>query len=128
MHDQLLRDTDVFSMSQSIEVRVPFLDRAVAAAALAMPPQSKLDPSTNKPNLVRAVNDDLVSAAARRSKTGFSFPFDQWMKRHSGQLKEMAIQSPWIDRKEVSRLWTRFETNRLHWSRAWALVILGGRN
>ncbi|HEY3454273.1 MAG TPA: asparagine synthase (glutamine-hydrolyzing) [Bryobacteraceae bacterium] len=128
MHDQLLRDTDVFSMSQSIEVRVPFLDRTVAAAALAIPPNSKLDPSTNKPNLVRAVNDDLVSAAARRRKAGFSFPLDRWMKRHASQLREMALQSPWIDRKEASRLWTSFEANRLHWSRAWALVVLGGWN
>jgi asparagine synthase (glutamine-hydrolysing) len=128
MHDQLLRDTDVFSMSQSIEVRVPFLDRAVTAEALAMPSESKLDASTNKPQLVRAANDDLISAAGRRRKTGFSFPFDQWMKRHAGELREMAMRSPYVDRKEAGRLWAGFEANRLHWSRAWALVVLGGRN
>ena len=30
LHDQLLRDTDVFSMAHSIEVRVPYLDHIVA--------------------------------------------------------------------------------------------------
>jgi asparagine synthase (glutamine-hydrolysing) len=125
MHDQLLRDTDVFSMSQSIEVRVPFLDAAVVSEALAMAPERKLERGVNKPSLVRAVHEDLVSAAGRRKKKGFSFPLDNWMKSHSSDLKELAVRSPLVNRKEAARLWSAFEANRLHWSRAWALVALG---
>ena len=103
--------------------RRDFLRGTVGLAAL-----SRLDASTNKPHLVRAVNDHLVWAAGRRRKTGFSFPFDGWMKRHSGELREMAMRSPYLDRREASRLWSAFDGNRLHWSRAWGLVVLGGRN
>jgi len=30
-----------------------------------------------------------------------------------------------VDRSETGRLWTMFENHRLHWSRAWALTVLG---
>ena len=33
LHDQLLRDTDVFSMAHSIEVRVPYLDHVLLEQA-----------------------------------------------------------------------------------------------
>src|SRR5438132_4913145 len=37
LHNQLLRDTDIMSMSHGVEVRAPFLDGPFAEAALAHP-------------------------------------------------------------------------------------------
>ena len=35
LHDQLLRDADVFGMACSLEIRVPYLDHEVVETALA---------------------------------------------------------------------------------------------
>ncbi len=40
--NQLLRDIDAVSMAHSLEVRVPYLDVAVADTALSLPDSSKL--------------------------------------------------------------------------------------
>jgi asparagine synthase (glutamine-hydrolysing) len=125
MHDQLLRDTDVFSMSQSIEVRVPLLDPALVDLARRIPQEDLLSPSLNKPALVNAVDNAAVTEASQRTKRGFSFPFADWMKDHSSELRQRANSSAILKRPEVDRLWNEFEQNRLHWSRAWALVVLG---
>ena len=127
LHDQLLRDTDVFSMAHSIEVRVPFLDHEVVEYAAGLPDSMKLAAGTNKPVLVRAVADDAVAQAGARRKMGFTFPMDKWMKAQSGALGDMARRAPGVDRKEAQRLWGAFEHGRLHWSRAWAMVVLGAR-
>jgi asparagine synthase (glutamine-hydrolysing) len=51
LHDQLLRDTDVFSMAHSIEVRVPFLDHSVVEYAASINPAQKIGNGVNKPLL-----------------------------------------------------------------------------
>jgi len=128
MHDQLLRDTDVFSMAHSLEVRVPFLDHKIVEYATHVDPSRKIAHDVNKPLLVNAVNDPILREAGARKKQGFSFPMNHWMKRYSGELEEMSRGSNHIDRAEVRALWKCFRDGRLHWSRAWALAVLGARN
>jgi asparagine synthase (glutamine-hydrolysing) len=125
LHDQLLRDTDVFSMAHSIEVRVPFLDHEVVECAARVPASLKMGRAINKPLLVAAACEEFVAEAGARPKRGFSLPMDRWMKQHADNLGEMARQSALLDRKETARLWRAFERGRLHWSRAWALTVMG---
>jgi asparagine synthase (glutamine-hydrolysing) len=128
MHDQLLRDTDTFSMAHSLEVRVPFLDHTIVEYAARVEPAHKVANGINKPLLVNAVDDPLIREAAARSKQGFSFPMDRWMKRYAGELEEMSRGSDCVDGGEVRALWKGFRGGRLHWSRAWALAVLGASN
>jgi asparagine synthase (glutamine-hydrolysing) len=124
LHDQLLRDTDVFSMAHSIEVRVPYLDHVLVAQASA----AGLNParvSGNKPLLTEAAGEPAVYEAARRSKRGFSFPFGKWMRQHSGELREMALAGGCLNRAAIGKLWNDFDHGRLHWSRAWMLAVIG---
>ena len=125
LHDQLLRDTDAFSMAHSIETRVPFLDHPVLECAAGIPDDAKIDLRVNKPLLVDAVDDPLVRAAASRKKRGFSFPMDRWMKRSAGSLEEISRAASYLDRRAVQSLWRDFRGSRLHWSRAWSLAVLG---
>ena len=67
-------------------------------------------------------------AAAVRRKRGFSFPMDPWMRRSAGALEEMSQASKMLDRRAVADCWSNFRTGRLHWSRAWAITVLGGQN
>ncbi len=124
LHDQLLRDSDVFSMTHSIELRVPFLDHLVVEAAAAMVPKTKITRGVNKPQLVNAVGDVLVEQAARRRKRGFTFPFAAWMKEFSSELEELALSRTILNRAAVRRQWDQFRRGRLHWSRAWATVAV----
>jgi len=124
LHDQLLRDTDVFSMAHSIEVRVPYLDHRVVEWA-ARVPQPEVNGHGNKPLLTEAVGQPAVFEAARRSKRGFTFPFGKWMRRHSPELREMALAGGYLNRRTIRVLWNEFEHGRLHWSRAWMLAVIG---
>ncbi len=123
LHDQLLRDADVFGMAWSLEIRVPYLDHEVVEQALGAPENRHMRRGVNKPMLVDAIGDETVTAAARRPKTGFTFPLDKWMRRYSGELRERALGAD-LDRTEVRRLWAAFESGRMNAVRAWALVVL----
>ena len=124
LHDQLLRDTDVFSMAHSIEVRVPYLDDRVVECAARLP-QPAVNGHGNKPLLTEAVDEPAVYEAARRSKRGFAFPFGKWMRQHSRELREMALTGGYLNRRTIGQLWNEFDHGRLHWSRAWMLAVIG---
>ncbi len=127
LHDQLLRDADVFGMAWSLEIRVPYLDHEVVEQALAVPDSKHSRPGVNKPMLVDAIGDEGVLTAARRPKSGFVFPLDIWMRRHSGELRERAMQAD-LDRTEIANLWAAFDQGRMSATRAWALVVMGSMN
>ena len=127
LHDQLLRDADVFGMAHSIEIRVPYLDHEVVETVARLPARLKLHPGENKPLLARAVGDPTVRALAGQPKRGFSFPLDTWLRTHADTLAPLAERADGLERREVRRLWRAFRAGRLHWSRAWALVVLGAK-
>ena len=128
MHDQLLRDTDVFSMAHSIEVRVPYLDHRVVECAAKAVSQAKLADGTNKPLLVNAVGEPLVREAAAAGKRGFTFPFQKWIHENSDSLEGMALESGLLEEAGVRNCWKHFREGHVHWSRAWALTILGAES
>jgi asparagine synthase (glutamine-hydrolysing) len=124
LHDQLLRDSDVFSMAHSIELRVPLLDNEVVEAGCRIPPGEKMSSTMNKPKLVEAAGDAMVREIAGRPKRGFTFPFAQWMTAQSHELEERAACGRLLQPSAVHRCWQQFRAGRLHWSRAWATVVL----
>jgi asparagine synthase (glutamine-hydrolysing) len=128
LHDQLLRDTDVFSMAHSIEARVPFLDDPVVEYVANLRQAEKMANGVNKPLLVGAVDDPLLLKAAAAKKMGFSFPMDVWMKDSAADLEDMAVGGGVLNRSAVKSLWKEFRAGHLHWSRAWALTVLGATN
>lgn len=127
LHDQLLRDTDVFGMAHSVEIRVPYLDDEVVGIASMSPANEKTNGASNKPLLVEAIGEALVSEASRRAKRGFVLPTGRWMKERANTMREMALHADVLDKGAINKLWSAFEHGRLHWSRAWSLVVLGAR-
>jgi asparagine synthase (glutamine-hydrolysing) len=124
LHDQLLRDTDVFSMAHSIEARVPYLDHRIVEIAAGAAASRKLDGAVNKPMLVDAIHSPLIEKLSRAPKRGFTFPFQEWMRGHAAELAGMAGQGDCLDRNCVRELWEQQAAGRLHWSRAWSTVAL----
>ena len=105
MRNQLLRDSDVFSMAHGLELRVPFVDARLAETLLSIPPDLRLQ--NGKKLLLDAV-PEIPEWIRLRPKQGFRFPFRQWMHGNFGDmLREAEAASPVASGT---------------WYRAWALA------
>lgn len=122
LRHQLLRDTDVMSMTHSIEARVPFLDHALVEAVFRLPHHVKFSRRVNKPLLMRALDEPLPREVWDRPKQGFTLPFQSWLVDHREELLERALAPGIFESRAVHRLWDAFARGRAHWSRPWALV------
>ncbi len=120
MRNQLLRDSDVFSMAHSIELRVPFVDHLLYEAVLPYL-DNGYDKKFPKKMLVEAVGD-LPDEIVQRPKMGFTFPFEEWIK--NGKLKNEINESINTLNSHFNLSTLSFDLEKLHWSRVWALYIL----
>jgi asparagine synthase (glutamine-hydrolysing) len=78
--NQILHKTDLASMYNSLEVRVPFLDTGVVEYAMSLPTQYKITRSEQKRVLKRTYNDRLPETILNRDKQGFDMPIGEWFK------------------------------------------------
>ena len=78
--DELLVKTDRTSMAHSLEVRVPFLDQAVADFALALPPHQKVRGFAKKRLLRAALAPILPAEILSAPKHGFTLPAAEWLR------------------------------------------------
>lgn len=120
MANQLLRDSDVFSMAHSLELRVPFVDQKLYEAVLPYL-DAAYDKNFPKKMLVEAVGD-LPDEIVHRPKMGFTFPFEDWIR--NGQLKDVIIERLKNSNSELRLEHLPLNINKLHWSRLWALFVL----
>jgi asparagine synthase (glutamine-hydrolysing) len=132
MGDTLLRDTDAVSMRQSLEVRVPFLDLPLYEYVASLRGGIKRGAGDVPKALLRAACADLIPRQlARRPKTGFGLPIDDWMRGEMRDACEAALDRlaavPFIEPREVQRTWQGFlgDSRSVHWSRPLSLVVLG---
>lgn len=77
MRNQLLRDSDVMSMSSSLELRLPFVDRKLFEVLRQIPAAIRLAPG--KRLLLDAISE-IPPWIATSPKRGFVFPFEKWMQ------------------------------------------------
>jgi asparagine synthase (glutamine-hydrolysing) len=78
--DDLLMVGDKMSMANSLETRVPFLDRRLVEFIETLPPQMKLRNLTAKYIHKRALEKWLPSQVVWRRKKGFANPIDTWFR------------------------------------------------
>ena len=76
MRNTLLRDSDFMSMAHGLELRVPFLDRALVEACFRIPGEEKLRGDRPKPLLLKSLGVELPSEIVNRPKRGFTLPFE----------------------------------------------------
>ncbi|MCP4221051.1 MAG: asparagine synthase (glutamine-hydrolyzing) [bacterium] len=141
--DQLLRDIDAVSMAHSLEVRVPFLDREIAAAALSLPMETKLKIAGTLPPPGAAYKDTgakeilfdigkeiLPANIDTQQKRGFTMPLNHWLKT---SLKEMLEDTLSVETTRSRQLFTPegiektkedFYTGKTGWARPWLLMMI----
>jgi asparagine synthase (glutamine-hydrolysing) len=132
MLNTLLRDADVMSMSQGLEVRVPLTDHQLAKTILALPGRSKLN-GTPKKLLVEALAGSLPDEIVHRPKRGFTLPFDHWMRQElrseiepvlSAKRVQAGPLAGFLEGDQVQNVWNDFLRGTISWSRPWALYVL----
>ena len=128
----LLRDSDVFGMANSLEIRVPFLDRDVLEWAFRLPGDVFLPRRAPKKYLLRKMCAALFDPVQlNQSKRGFVLPIADWLRSPLRELMEQNIAtlraSGLLNPAGIEAVTEMFwnEPNGPAWSRAWALLTLG---
>ena len=111
MKNQLLRDADLFGMANSLEIRIPFLDKELVDFTLKVDSKYKIG-KTNKQLLLDTFKDLLPEEIFKRPKMGFTLPFEIWFRSN-------------IDKFNIDDdIKSKFRNKKLHWSRFLAILIL----
>ena len=88
--DDLLMKADLASMAHSLEVRVPFLDTAIADFAYGLQPKHKIRGLQKKWLLKRAAAKLVPPEVLAAPKQGFSIPAAAWLR---DELREYATDT-----------------------------------
>lgn len=107
MRNQLLRDSDVFSMAHGVELRVPFVDARLFDTLSGIPASVRL--RQGKQLLLEAV-PEIPHWVRSQPKRGFRFPFQEWL---SGDFDDTLAAA---DAKTTVPL--------IAWYRRWALAAV----
>jgi asparagine synthase (glutamine-hydrolysing) len=126
----LLPDADSFSMTSSVELRVPFVDKEVFSASIGLAARKKATPG--KAAVGEALADPYIRNLARRPKRGFSLPMRHWMTGPLGPLAPVldAANDPaamvWshVDRTVAERAGLIPLCARDRWAETWTLAAL----
>ena len=80
MGDILLK-ADKTSMANSLELRVPFLDKKVLELALTLPLACRVNTVSTKLALRKAAEKTLPRVTAQKDKLGFPVPIREWLRQ-----------------------------------------------
>jgi asparagine synthase (glutamine-hydrolysing) len=131
MLNTLLRDSDFMSMAHGLEVRVPLIDHHLAEQVMSLPGKWKVGGETPKRLLVGAMNGALPDSIVRRSKRGFTLPFEHWMRDALRSEVEGAMSrigdgplGSFLSWSGVQAVFEDFLRGATSWSRPWSLFVL----
>lgn len=106
MRNQLLRDSDVMSMANSLELRVPFVDRRLVETISRIPAHWRL--AEGKKILCTAV-PEIPEWVTQQPKRGFTFPFKDW------------ATGPWTDLLQQGQKSDGVRSRT--WYQKWSVVV-----
>jgi asparagine synthase (glutamine-hydrolysing) len=81
----ILMKADKMTMANSVELRVPFLDKEVFEFAATIPTKYRIKGGTTKYVLRKAVADILPPSVVTRPKLGFPIPTREWIR---GEMRD----------------------------------------
>jgi asparagine synthase (glutamine-hydrolysing) len=132
LNNTLLRDGDCYGMSESLEIRVPFLDKRVLELMYSLPGSLRLpNGRADKHLLRRTVAAEFGAGVLGQEKKGFMLPIGRWLL---GPLKDVCLSSlaylkssGYIEPRGVDSVWETFcrEPESPIWSRVWEMCVLG---
>lgn len=98
----MLTKVDLMSMANSLEVRVPFLDKDLIAFARSLPPHYKIDKNRRKTVLQDAFEHILPKELHHRSKKGFEVPMLNWMRNElNTSVNEVVFDKAFLENQGI---------------------------
>lgn len=126
--DNVLVKVDRMSMANSLETRTLFLDHDIVEFAAKIPDGLKINGSTTKYILKKAMSDIIPEEILNRDKWGFALPVDVWFR---GELKDLISEA--VEKSKAgdifnynylkSRLDEHLKGKRNHQRLLWAFMM-----
>ena len=97
IYDILLK-ADKMSMANSLEVRVPYLDREVIEYASKLPSKYKIVGNETKYAFRKVAKEELTDKVADKKKLGFPVPIREWLKEDDvyQEVKNIFLESEYF--------------------------------
>jgi len=95
-YDMLVK-VDQMSMANSLEVRVPFLDKRVVEWAFQLPPEMKIDKRQQKKIVKDTFKHLLPKDFFERKKQGFEVPLLNWLRADLSPLLDKYFETNFIE-------------------------------
>ena len=93
----ILAKADKMTMANSLELRVPFLDIAVANMARILPTSLKLKEAGKTKYILRKAFENIVpQSTANRRKLGFPTPLKMWLTKDSTDIYDTIRNSSYV--------------------------------
>jgi asparagine synthase (glutamine-hydrolysing) len=129
--DDILMKSDRASMLNSLELRSPFLDRAVAEYAISLPTSMKLQGRVRKHLLKQVALRYLPAEIVHRKKHGFAVPIGALIRTLLRTRVRDVLTSrsnpaaDWFEPAAIARLLAAHESGRRdHGKKLWTLYVL----
>ncbi|WP_033260685.1 asparagine synthase (glutamine-hydrolyzing) [Amycolatopsis vancoresmycina] len=123
----ILTKADRMTMAHGLELRVPFLDRRVLAAAAPLTPGEKIGRDTTKVALRAAVAELVPPAVAGRAKLGFPVPIRFWLRDELYDFAETVLAEAqigaYVHRDAALTMLRDYRRGAdFDWRRLWVLI------
>jgi len=127
--DDLLMKVDKMSMANSIEARVPFLDRDLVEFVTSIPCKTRMGGHRLKNIFKKSMQSLLSPEIIDRKKHGFDVPISQWIRSElKNYIQEMLSESTVVKRgyfryEYIKSILDRHNSQREDWSwQIWSLL------
>ena len=129
MVGDILLKADKMSMANSLELRVPFLDKKVFELARRIPTECKVNAAQTKIAMRGAAEKTIPARTADKKKLGFPVPVRAWLRdeKYAGIVRE-AFNTPaaaeFFNVKELNRMLDQhLSGKRDNWRQIWCVFI-----
>ncbi len=127
----LLMRVDKITMATSVEARVPFLDHHLVQYALGLPRSLKVEGTSGKHILKRALEEILPHDLLYQPKRGFGAPVREWFREGLGGWFDEHLMNSTMRRRDlldyefVDRMLAEHRSRKKDWGfHLWALLNL----
>ena len=123
----ILLKADKMSMANSLEVRVPYLDKELIEFARHIPTKYKVDKDTTKKCFRKVANEVLEDKVSNKKKLGFPVPIRNWIKEEDiyNKIKNrFENASEFFNTKEIVKILDQHKNGEYDNSRKiWTIYI-----